>query len=277
MEEGKRFNEGKPRTDLVTPRAFMEMVKVLTIGAEKYGDRNWEKGMKWSKIVSSLKRHLLAYEAGDDFDDETGLLHSAHIMTNAMFLTEYYFSAPQYDDRPIKSVRIGLDIDDVLADFSTAYCDRFGLPYPDFWHFDPLIVERLNSLDDDFYLSIPAKTKPEDIPFEPVCYITSRVVPSELTAKWLSINGFPTVPVITVGHNKSKVQAALDMKLDVFIDDRYETFKEFKAAGLLCYLMDAKHNRRYDVGHLRIDNVSDVVTFAHIFKRKKTIKKLDSK
>ena len=97
---GKRFNQGKIRVDLTPAFAQEEYCRVLTIGAEKYGASNWQKGMKWSNVLASLERHLLAIKKGEDYDVETGLLHSAHIMCNA-------------DDRQHKYLtqsRIGLDI-----------------------------------------------------------------------------------------------------------------------------------------------------------------------
>ena len=49
--DGVRFNEGKLRYDLVHPKAHEDMVSVLTRGAVKYKDRNWERGMKWSNVL----------------------------------------------------------------------------------------------------------------------------------------------------------------------------------------------------------------------------------
>ena len=43
-----RNNAGKLRYDLVQPNAHKDMVKVLTMGANKYAERNWENGYKWS-------------------------------------------------------------------------------------------------------------------------------------------------------------------------------------------------------------------------------------
>ena len=40
--------------------------------------------------------------------------------------------------------------------------------------------------------------------------------------------------------------------VNVFIDDKNETFKECLNSGIFCYLMDAPHNQHYDVGHHRI-------------------------
>lgn len=95
----KRYDGGKPRYDLIPALAQEELAKVLTVGVEKYGVDNWRKGMKWSKVLASLERHLYAIKRGEDRDPETGLLHSAHIQSNAAFLTEYFFTFPELDDR----------------------------------------------------------------------------------------------------------------------------------------------------------------------------------
>lgn len=105
---GKRFNQGKTRYDLVPAFAQEQYAQVLTKGAEKYGDSNWRKGMRWSIILASLERHLAAIKKGEDYDEETGLYHSAHIMCNAGFLTEYYKIHPQGDDRIVQSLHIGV-------------------------------------------------------------------------------------------------------------------------------------------------------------------------
>jgi hypothetical protein len=101
-KEGLRYNEGKPRVDLVPPSAILELAKVLTVGAKKYEVRNWEKGMDHSKCYASAMRHLLKYWAGEDRDEETGELHLSHVLTNIAFLIEYQKTCPHLDDRPTK-------------------------------------------------------------------------------------------------------------------------------------------------------------------------------
>lgn len=263
-EEGLRFNSGKTRHDLVPAFAQEQYARVLTKGAEKYAERNWEKGMKWSKVLSSLERHLQAIKSGEDYDKETGLLHSAHIMCNAAFLTEYYKIYPQGDDRPhwyMSRPRIALDIDEVLADWVGHWTKRHGQVTPEFWNFDKDIKQKFDSLKDDkdFWMSIPTLIKPVDLPFEPCCYVTSRNIPTEWTEEWIEKSGFPTMPVITVRHGQSKVQALIDNGVDIFVDDRFENFAEINSAGICCYLMDAPHNRRYKVGHKRIKSLSELV------------------
>ncbi len=72
---------GKSRPDLVSPFAMMRLGEWLRLGAEKYNDRNWEKGIPLSRSTASLYRHLLAWQMGDTDED-----HLAAIMCNAMFL-----------------------------------------------------------------------------------------------------------------------------------------------------------------------------------------------
>lgn len=263
--KGLRYNTGKMRHDLVHAWSHEQMVKVLTKGAEKYAERNWEKGMLWSTVIASLKRHMAAIERGEDYDAETGLLHAAHVACNAHFLTAYYKIYPQGDDRPhhyLKGLKIGLDIDEVLCDWVGGWCKKFGHNCPDHWNFSYGIKAEFDSLGEDlesFYLGLQRKFDPKEMPFEPHCYITSRTVPDDITKVWLQQNGFPTAKVYTVGHNMSKVAIAKEAGIDIFVDDRFENFVELNNAGICCFLYDAPHNQKYDVGFKRIQKLSDLL------------------
>lgn len=265
-EEGLRYNQGKRRLDLV-PTSFVDGVAdVLGFGAQKYSDNNWRKGMKWSSVVASLKRHLAAFEKGEDYDPESGLLHIDHVGCNLAFLKEYYKIAPQFDDRLhgyLNRPKIGLDIDEVICDWVGAWIKEFDLHVPTSWFFDYQIVDRFKQLEkegrlDDFYLNLQPKIKAEDIPFEPHCYVTSRPVSTEVTMKWLEKNKFQTRPVITVPIGTSKVEKIKEAGVDIFVDDRYENFVELNNAGICTYLFDAPHNQRYDVGYKRIKSLKEL-------------------
>lgn len=266
-DRGLRYNEGKTRHDLVPAFAQEQYAKVLTKGAEKYSQRNWERGMRWSKVIASLKRHLNAFELGEDFDPETGLYHTAQIMCNAAFLTEYYKIYPQGDDRPHKylnKVKIGLDIDDVLANWSEAWTIYWNMPMPTSWHFDRNINDKFEEMKskndlDKFYMNLTPLISPENIPFEPHCYITSRPVDLNITQAWLDVNQFPHRPIICVGLNQSKVEAVKQSGCDIFVDDRFDNFVEINSAGICCYLFDAKHNSRYNVGYKRIYSLTNLI------------------
>ena len=264
--KGLRFNQGKTRFDLVHPWSHEQMVNVLTKGAIKYYDRNWENGMAWSNVIASLKRHLNAIEKGEDFDPETGELHAAHIACNAHFLTAYYKIYPQGDDRPhayLQAPRIGLDLDEVLCDWIGDWADKYEMELPTSWYFDRELMEKFKMLEEkgeleEFYLGLKPLINPKDIPFEPHCYITSRPVDSKISEEWLTKHGFPARPVFTTGVGKSKVDIAKEQGIDIFVDDGFHNFKALNEAGVCCFLMDAKHNQRYDVGYRRIKTLKEL-------------------
>lgn len=274
--KGLRYNTNKVRMDLLPPFALQEIAKVFTYGAEKYtirdketgkvlvpGDDNWKKGLGWMGVIASAKRHIEAWVSGEDTDKESSLFHIAHAATNLMFLLEFYRIYPQGDDRPhpyLKPPKIGLDIDEVLADWVGHWTSYHGQELPEFWSFDREIGKKFEELKDnkEFWLSIPVKTPPSEIPFEPHCYITSRSIPKEWTEEWLQNNGFPAVPVYSIPHGASKVEVAKQAGVDWFVDDRFENFVELNRAGICCFLFEAKHNLRYDVGYKRIKSLKDL-------------------
>lgn len=262
-DKGLRFNEGKIRHDLIPAFAQEQYAKVLTEGSKKYAERNWERGMKWSKVIASLKRHIQQIENGEDYDSETKLLHAAHVMCNAAFLTEYYKTYPQGDDRPHKYLsypKIGLDIDEVLADFVGAMMKRFPKMKKRsiFWN-DHHISDNFSQIKNDkkFWLGIEPKNL--NLPFEPHCYITSRPIDKSITEQWLKENGFPKAPVYSVGHNQSKIEIAKQAGIEIFVDDRFENFVELNKAGICTFLFDAPHNQRYNVGYKRIRSLSELI------------------
>lgn len=265
---GLRYNTGKLRYDLVHPWAHEQMIKILTKGAEKYEPKNWENGMLWSSVIASLKRHLAAIEKGEDYDKETGELHAAHLACNAHFLTAYYKIYPQGDDRThsyLQMPKIGLDIDEVLCDWLGAWRELYDIKdAPTSWFFDREIRQRLTDMKEkgileSFYTGLSPLIKPEDIPFEPHCYITSRPCSLDTTIKWLDDNGFPTKPVFCVGVGQSKVDVAKEAEIEIFVDDSFDNFKALNDAGICCYLYDTPHNQRYDVGFKRLYSLKELV------------------
>ncbi len=87
--EGVRFDEGKLRFDLLPPDGITELARVYTVGAAKYADRNWEKGMAWSRVLGSLFRHTFKFMMGETHDQETGCHHMAMAAWNALALCVY--------------------------------------------------------------------------------------------------------------------------------------------------------------------------------------------
>lgn len=99
----KRANSGKIRWDLMPVVAMRDTAQIWTFGAEKYGDRNWEKGFDWSGPFASMMRHLQAWWAGEDFDPESGLSHLAHAACNLQMLQHFEYHYREGDNRPAGS------------------------------------------------------------------------------------------------------------------------------------------------------------------------------
>lgn len=269
--EGLRFNQGKLRYDLVHPKAHEDMVDVLTYGATKYDPNNWRRGLSWTSVIASLKRHLSAIEAGEDYDKETGLLHISHAACNAHFLNAFYYDFPQGDDRHKKILeipKIGLDLDGILVDFMGAWHDLHPnvLEFPSTWYTDRFMGDKFKAMIenytlDDFYLNMKPLIRSDELPFDPHCYITSRPIKKEISEKWLDKYNFPSKPVYSIETRQSKVDVAKEAGVEIFIEDSFENFVDLNKNGICTYLLTRTWNQKYDVGHLRIDSLNDLPWF----------------
>lgn len=59
------------------------------LGADKYGIYNYQKGMKWSRLLNALGRHLIHYMVNDIIDEESGYDHRYHMLANLLMLAYY--------------------------------------------------------------------------------------------------------------------------------------------------------------------------------------------
>ena len=104
IEIAEKKDKGKPRYDLIPGDALHEVVKVLSNGAEKYADRNWEIGQPWGKVFGAMMRHCWAWWRGEELDKESGLHHMAHAGVEALFLLAYALRKVGIDDRSLKQI-----------------------------------------------------------------------------------------------------------------------------------------------------------------------------
>lgn len=109
--KGLRYDSGKPAMHLLPPFAMLELGKLFARGVIKYYERNWEKGMKWSKMLSPMLRHVFRFMLGQNYDKETGVHHLACVAWNALCLLEFTQTHPELDDRSPYSAKIELDDD----------------------------------------------------------------------------------------------------------------------------------------------------------------------
>jgi Domain of unknown function (DUF5664) len=100
MTEGKKFDTGKVRYELLPPELLDSTAQILTFGAAKYGDRNWEAGMNWSRVFGALMRHMWAWWRGEGVDPESGKSHLWHAACCIAFLIAYEARQAGTDDRP---------------------------------------------------------------------------------------------------------------------------------------------------------------------------------
>lgn len=97
--EGTKKDEGKIRLDLVPPELLFAVGDILTFGASKYSERNWEKGMKWGRVYGALMRHMWKWWKGENTDEETGKSHLWHAGCCIAFLIAYEERKIGEDDR----------------------------------------------------------------------------------------------------------------------------------------------------------------------------------
>lgn len=99
-EGGTKHDQGKAPWGLLPWDALGAAVRVLAFGRDKYGARNWEKGMDWSRPWEAAIRHLTAWHMGEKADPETGFSHLAHALCCVLFLVAYEIRGVGRDDRP---------------------------------------------------------------------------------------------------------------------------------------------------------------------------------
>lgn len=98
---GKKHDSTKIRLELIPAALIWGVGSVLTFGARKYGDRNWEEGISYGRVFGALMRHCWAWWKRDPCDSETGLSHLKHAACCLAFLIHYEEGEyHEFDDRP---------------------------------------------------------------------------------------------------------------------------------------------------------------------------------
>jgi hypothetical protein len=96
---GVKYDTLKADYSLLDLKALEGVVRVLQAGAEKYSRDNWKHVRPVRRYFAAALRHLAAYRAGQQFDEETNESHLAHAVacltfmlwheTNGTFSPEY--------------------------------------------------------------------------------------------------------------------------------------------------------------------------------------------
>jgi len=140
------------------------------------------------------------------------------------------------------NLRIGLDIDDVLAGFFDMYKVTFTKPKD---MVDANITKNVLKLktNREFWVTLP---KLRDIDFVPAIYCTKRISPKTWTKDWLAANHFPERSVYQMYYQRGDKSTMIKGKVDVFVDDSISNFMKINKSGIPCLLMDAPHNQGFE-------------------------------
>lgn len=99
--QGRKDDDSKPPLHLIPWDALEEASKAYALGLKKYGPRNWEAGLAYSRLYRALISHALAwFQKGEEFDNE-GNSHLNAIVFNALALRAFTLrNRFDLDDRP---------------------------------------------------------------------------------------------------------------------------------------------------------------------------------
>lgn len=160
----------------------------------------------------------------------------------------------------MKSLKIGLDLDDCIFEFMSLYLKRFGIPKNDYEI--TRNVRKFLTQDKDFWLNQPIIHRPD---FIPTLYCTKRVHNKSWTREQLIINELPLAPIYQVRLQSTNKATRIKGLVDVFVDDSISNMIAMNLSGLPCLLLDSPHNqewgpigRIYSINRDEIEDVYDL-------------------
>jgi hypothetical protein len=82
---GKKYDGGKLDWTLLPYDTLESVVKVMQLGADKYGRENWKK-VSPERYEKAMLRHITAYLKGEEIDCESGESHLVHAICCQLFI-----------------------------------------------------------------------------------------------------------------------------------------------------------------------------------------------
>jgi hypothetical protein len=94
VTQGVKYDKDKVQYSLVPPHALEAVARNLTVGLQKYKERdNWKKVPEANqRYLDALYRHLEAHRRGEVYDTDSAvpnMPHMAAVAVNAMFILEF--------------------------------------------------------------------------------------------------------------------------------------------------------------------------------------------
>lgn len=93
----------KPDLALIPPVALVHQALAHKNGSDKYGAYNWrDKKVQMMIYLSAIMRHCICIIDGEDYAEDSGILHFAHIAAGCNIVMDAQEGGNLIDDRPKK-------------------------------------------------------------------------------------------------------------------------------------------------------------------------------
>jgi hypothetical protein len=99
QEGGGHNDKDKLRVDLVPTELIEAAARAYGYGAQKYGDLNFRKGIRTTRLLGSVLRHIYKWMDREDKDEESGLDHLDHAVASLGMILWMLKNRPDLDDR----------------------------------------------------------------------------------------------------------------------------------------------------------------------------------
>jgi len=95
MSDKAKRNKIDRRFDLIPAPCLDDVARVFAEGAEKYGEKNWQKSRltDGDGPINHAMKHINNYTLGIDNDGDLPITHLTHAIVNLMF--EFYYEYNQ--------------------------------------------------------------------------------------------------------------------------------------------------------------------------------------
>ena len=155
-------------------------------------------------------------------------------------------------------LRIACDIDQVLADFESAYNKYYNTDMSK--ETDYHITKNVYKLrhNKKFWTNLEVIDRPNFIPY---IYATKRINLKSYTREWLLKNGFPDRPIYQTIYQYGNKADIIKGRCDVLIDDSVSNVYKCIKSGIPALLLDRPHNRHagpeFRIYNLDIDEITE--------------------
>jgi hypothetical protein len=103
-KENPKEKQGKLKAplDLIAPEFEEQVAWVLKHGADKYNPWNWREGepIKATTYIAAFRRHLGAWQKGEDIDPDSGFHPLAHVAAGCQVVLDAIIQDNFNDNRP---------------------------------------------------------------------------------------------------------------------------------------------------------------------------------